>query len=65
MKKKFNVMISIITHNDHILFIIFEFNDETIIIMQINTLYFSYMKQLIKIHSVIYHGKCTSKVEFS
>ena len=52
------------THHDHIVFIIFEFNDETII-MHINTLYFSYMKPLIKIHSVMYHGKCTSKFEFS
>ena len=33
--------------------------------MQINILYFSYMKPLIKIHSVMYHGKCTSKFEFS
>ena len=32
-----------ITHHDHIVFIIFEFNDETLI-MHINTLYFSYMK---------------------
>ena len=32
--------------------------------MHINTLYFSYMKPLIKIHSVMYHGKCTSKFEF-
>ena len=53
-----------ITHHDHIVFIIFEVNDETII-MHINTLYFSYMKPLIKIHSVMYHGKCTSKFEFS
>ena len=32
--------------------------------MHINTLYFSYMKPLIKIHSVMYHDKCTSKFEF-
>ena len=53
-----------ITHHDHIVFIIFEFNDETII-MHINTLYFSYTKPLIKIHSVMYHGKCTCKFEIS
>ena len=53
-----------ITHHDHIVSIIFEFNDDTII-MHIITLYFSYMKPLIKIHSVMYHGKCTSKFEFS
>ena len=48
-----------ITHHDHIVFIIFEFNDETII-MHFNTLYVSNMKPLIKIHFVMYHGKCTS-----
>ena len=53
-----------ITHRDHIVFIIFEFNDETII-MHVITLYFPYMKPLIKIHSEIYHGKCTIKFEFS
>ena len=34
-----------ITHHDHIVFIVFELNDETII-MHTNTLYFSYMKGL-------------------
>ena len=32
--------------------------------MHINTLYFSYMKPLIKIHSVMYHGKCTVILSF-
>ena len=39
-------------------------NDETII-MHTNTLYFSYTQPLIKIHYVMYYGKCTSKFEFS
>ena len=43
-----------ITHHDHIVFIIFEFNDETII-MHTNTLYFSYTKSL----------NFSSKFEFS
>ena len=34
-----------VTHHDHIVFIIFEFNDETII-THTHTLYFSYMKPL-------------------
>ena len=34
-----------ITHRDHIVFLVFEFNDVTII-MHTNTLYFSFMKPI-------------------